>query len=197
LEDPDQPAMTIDPARWVDDHGDALYGFAMLRLRDADLAAEVVQETFLEALRGRAGFRGDSSERTWLVGILKHKILDQFRSRARRERGVGGDEPGESIEAMFFDEKGGWKAAVPDRFGPPDGALGRAEFWATFRACLAELPKTYADAFTLCELDGLSGAEACKILAITPTNLWARLHRARLLLRRTLGDRGFGRDQGG
>src|SRR3954452_15062567 len=99
----------IDPDRWVDDHGDALYGYAMLRLRDADSAAEVVQETFLEALKGRSRFLGRSSERTWLIGILKHKIVDSFRRRARRERGIGGEDlPG--IEAgEFFDERGSWK----------------------------------------------------------------------------------------
>ena len=189
--DQDQP---IDPDRWVDDHGDALYGYAMLRLRDADSAAEVVQETFLEALKARSRFLGRSSERTWLIGILKHKIIDQFRRQARRERGIGGDEaPGLEI-GEFFDERGGWKVAV-DRWAElPESVVERAEFWEVFRACLAELPTSYAEAFTLCELEELSGPEACKILDVTPTNLWARLHRARLLLRKSLETNWFGRD---
>ena len=191
--DPDQP---IDPDRWVDDHGDALFGYAMLRLRDADVAAELVQETFLEALKGLANFRGQSSERTWLVGILKHKVVDQFRRRARQERGTGGDSPGDPTESEFFDGRGAWKVPVTGRVEPPGDALDRVEFWEAFRACLAELPPIYADAFTLCELEGLPGPEACQVLGITPTNLCARLHRARLLLRRGLEARRFGPGDG-
>jgi RNA polymerase sigma-70 factor (ECF subfamily) len=185
----------IDPDRWVDDHGDALFGYAMLRLRDADQAAEVVQETFLEALRSRASFQGRSSERTWLIGILKHRIIDQFRGRARRERGVGGDDPPVSDPA-FFDNRGLWKAGVARWRELPDDAVERAEFWEVFRAAMAALPATYAEAFTLSELEGLSGPEVCKILGISPTNLWARLHRARLILRRELEARWFGRGRG-
>jgi RNA polymerase sigma-70 factor (ECF subfamily) len=185
----------IDPDRWVDDHGDALFGYAMLRLRDADQAAEVVQDTFLEALKSRGSFQGRSSERTWLIGILKHRIIDQFRRRARRERGVGGDDP-PGIDPEFFDERGSWKAGVARWPELPDDAVERAEFWEVFRAALAALPATYAEAFTLSELEGLSGPEVCKILGITPTNLWARLHRARLILRRELDARWFGQGRG-
>ena len=71
-----------DPEDWVDRHGDALYRYALLRLRSPDLAADVVQETFLEALRARSSFSGRSSERTWLVGILRHKIVDHLRKSA-------------------------------------------------------------------------------------------------------------------
>src|SRR5262249_60497286 len=85
-----------DPETWVDRYGDGLYRYALLRLRAPDLAADVVQETFLEALRVRHTFARRSSERTWLIGILRHKIVDQLR-RASREaaNGVGAlrDEP--------------------------------------------------------------------------------------------------------
>ena len=189
--DQNQP---IDPDRWVDEHGDALYSYAMLRLRNADSAAEVVQETFLEALKGRSKFLGRSSERTWLIGILKHKIIDLFRRQARRERGVGGDEAAGLEVGEFFDERGTWRVAV-DRWAElPEDVIERAEFWDVFRDCLAELPTSYAEAFTLCELEELSGPEVCKILEITPTNLWARLHRARLLLRKSLEVKWFQRD---
>ena len=75
----------IDAERWVDRHGDCLYRYALLRLRAPDLAADLVQETFLEALRVRASFAGRSSERTWLVGILRHKILDHYRRSGREQ----------------------------------------------------------------------------------------------------------------
>ena len=191
--EPDPP---IDPARWVDDHAEALFGYAMLRLRDADVAAEVVQETFLEALRGLDRFGGRSTERTWLIGILKHKVVDHFRRRSRREQGVGGDPRPEAVDAEFFDRRGAWKAGPARWPEAPEDAVERLEFWEVFRACLAELPSIYADAFTLCELEGMPGPEACQVLGITPANLWARLHRARLMLRRGLEARWFGRPSG-
>ena len=180
----------IDPGRWVDDHGDALFSYATLRLRDAEEAADVVQETFLEALKARERFEGRSSERTWLIGILKFKIVDRFRSRSRRERAVGGDDQIDLELVEFFDDRGGWKV----RLDLPELAIERAEFWDVFRACLAELPRSYAEAFTLSELDGMAGPEICEVLGISPANLWARLHRARLHLRRSLKTRWFGQD---
>ncbi len=182
---------SIEPEHWVDRHGDALYGFAMLRLRDADASAEVVQETFVAALRTADRFSGLSSERTWLIGILKHKILDHFRRKARLEAASGDPEAtGQDLDS-FFGAAGNWKAG-PSRWGD-DASLAaeRGEFWEIFRICLAELPPIYADAFTLHELDDLSGEEICEILGITATNLASRLHRARLLLRKSLEIRWF------
>ena len=187
---PMDDATRLDPERWVDRHGDALYSYARLRLRDPDLAAEVVQETFLEALRARASFSGRSSERTWLIGILKHKVVDHFRDRARRGRAPGG--PG-GPPAEEFDPRGAWRAGPSRWAGDPARALEDREFREVFRRCLDDLPPIYADAFTLRELVGLDGAEVCQILDIAPTALWARLHRARLLLRRSLERRWFGR----
>lgn len=188
--DQDQP---IDPNRWVDDHGDALFAFALLRLREAEAATEVVQETFVEALRGRSRFEGRSSERTWLIGILKHKIIDEFRRRSRRESGTTQDRNPEPEVRDYFDRRGEWKAIGHWR-ELPDQVIERTEFWEVFRACLALLPETHAEAFTLSEIDGMSGPEICKLLEITPTNLWARLHRARLLLRQLLNERWFDRE---
>ena len=186
----------IDPDRWVDEHGDALYGYAMLRLRDPDAAAEVVQETFVEALRGLSKFEGRSSERTWLISILKHKVIDHFRRRSRLDRASGQGDLVAFDAGEFFDQRGAWKVSV-GRWGElPDDEVERAEFWEVFRACLAELPPSYAEAFTLSEIEGMTGPEICKLLEITPTNLWARLHRARLLLRRSLEARWFGREPG-
>ena len=181
-----------DPERWVDRHGDALYRFALLRLREPDLAADVVQETFLDALKGRAGFSGRSSERTWLIGILKHKILDQLR-RARRERPIGTGE-GEAIEGAEwpFDRRGHWKEGPRRWAGDPDRILERREFWEVFGRCLDRLPDHLSEAFFRRELDGQTGEAICAQAGITPANLWARLHRARLLLRGCLERHWFG-----
>jgi RNA polymerase sigma-70 factor (ECF subfamily) len=182
--------LATDPERWVELHGDALFRFAMARLRDETAAEEAVQEALVDALRmlARGGFAGRSAERTWLIGILRHKVIDHLR-RARREAPSGDAADLDAIVAETFDRRGFWRSRPP-RWGPdPASAIEREEFLGAFRCCLDAMPATHGEAFRLRELDGLTGEEVCQILGITPTNLWARLHRARLALRRCLEDR--------
>jgi RNA polymerase sigma-70 factor (ECF subfamily) len=180
-----------DPEAWVDRYGDSLYRYALLRLRAPDLAADVVQETFLEALRARHSFAGRSSERTWLIGILRHKIIDQLR-RSNREPATGnGVPPGVSDEPPF-DRRGHWKVAPARWAGDPSRELETREFWDVFGHCLSRLPQGLADAFFLRELDGLGADEVQQTLGITPANFWKRLHRARMLLRECLESGWFG-----
>jgi RNA polymerase sigma-70 factor (ECF subfamily) len=175
------------PESWVDQHGDYLYRFALSRLRDAKTAEEVLQETFVAALQSLDRFEGRSSERTWLAGILKHKILDHFR-RSGREAGLADrDEPAD-VHAEWFDQDGHWKLDEnsPAEWGDPDRALDQSRFWEAMGRCLGELPSRTARAFTLREIDAEGTDAICKELEITPTNLWVMLHRARLHLRRCL-----------
>ncbi len=183
---------TGDPEAWVDRHGDSLYRHAMLRLRSPDLAADLVQETFLEALRSRETFAGRSSERTWLVGILKHKIIDHFRRTGRHQALVNGVVANEAVDSAF-DRRGHWKTGPAAWGGEPSRHLETREFWEAFGRCLSKLPEGLADAFILRELDGLDSAEVRQVLGITDVNLWARLHRARSLLRNCLESTWFGR----
>src|SRR5437879_5218028 len=97
----------IDPERWVERHGDYLFRFALLRVREPDRAADLVQETFVEALRSRGSFTGRSSERTWLVAILKHKVIDRIRKQAREPARSGGD-AAEVAESGDFTPAGHW-----------------------------------------------------------------------------------------
>jgi RNA polymerase sigma-70 factor, ECF subfamily len=179
------------PESWVDSHGDCLYRFALLRVRVPELAAELVQETFLEALRGWENFAGWSSERTWLVGILKHRIIDHLR-RTTRERVALGESSSRPIDDPTFDARGHWRA-IPDSWrGDPSTVLETREFWDVFGACLSRLPRGLADAFFLREVDGLSAEETRELLQISADNLWTRLHRARSLLRDCLQKNWFG-----
>jgi RNA polymerase sigma-70 factor (ECF subfamily) len=176
----DRPALA--PETWVDQHGDALYCFAMARVSDPELAADLVQETFLEALRGRASFQGKSSPRTWLTAILKHKIIDELRRSRRLPRS---DEPLSSEPAIekLFDRRGHWKTA-PGRWGDEPGAiLDRREFWEVLGQCVLRLPEHLADAFLAIELGDVDRERACARFEITAANLATRLYRARLLLR--------------
>jgi len=69
--------------------------------------------------------------------------------------------------------------------------LEKKEFWEVFQKCQEKLPQTSSDAFTLKEVDKMSGKEICEILNITQANFWVLLHRARLQLRKCLEDNWF------
>ena len=185
----EQPVATpveggTDPAEWVDRHGDALYRYALLRLRNAELAEDIVQECLLAALDARDSFTGRSSERTWLVGILKRKVIDHVRRTTREP--TSDVEQDDHYEKKAFDAKGFW-ALAPGRWGGDPGSdTENTEFWAVFRTCLENLSPRLAEAFLLREMDQMESEDVCQVLGLTPTNLWARLHRARLGLRRCL-----------
>ena len=176
-----QPGSVVDPAQWVDRHGDTLYRFALSRLRDAEAAEEVVQETFVAALGARDQYSGKGPEGAWLLGICKRKVVDHVRRRNRPDTGSGGDFGPDPSETMF-DAKGNWRFDPRVLKGRPEGALEREEFWQAFRGCLQRLSQRQADAFTLRELEDLTSDEICKELAISASNLWVLLHRARLSL---------------
>ena len=169
-----------------------LLRYAMLQLRDQDLAEDVVQETLLAALEGRARFSGKSSHKTWLTGILKHKIIDLIRRKSREQPLTSADDKSEAdaIDAMFK-ENGHWQQ-FPADWGNPEKSLEDRNFWAVFELCSQLMPARIARVFMMREVMELSTEEICKELAITPTNLWVMLHRARLSLRECLEIKWFG-----
>jgi RNA polymerase sigma-70 factor (ECF subfamily) len=186
-DDPNLPSpadpQALDPGAWLERHGDALFRFAMQRLRDRNAAEEAVQECFVAALAARDRFTGASSERTWLIGILKHKIIDLLRRRTRER--IRQSEP-DAGAPDDFDERGLWRGRVGRWPGDPREAMQTEEFRRALADCISALPEKYAIAFVLREIDGVDSQEICQLLDISPTNLWARLHRARLGLRKCL-----------
>jgi RNA polymerase sigma-70 factor (ECF subfamily) len=186
------PAMDKpDPTAWVDEHGDALYRFALLRVKDTHVAEDLVQDTFVSALEGLDAFKGESSVRTWLVGILKHKILDKFRKGARELVTADLEALEGETEDETFNRLEQWRHAPSSWRDSPDKLLENKEFWKVFVGCLDGLPESFRRAFALRELDGLTTEEVCKILEVTATNLWVMLHRARARLRNCLDDNWF------
>lgn len=182
-------ATVPDPERWLQEYGDALFRYALRRLHDAAHAEDVVQETFLAALQARANYSGRASEKTWLTGILKHKIVDFIRKQVR-EPTVGdisalADTATESGVDELFDDRGHW-IHPPGDWGNPDKALHNQQFLAAFEACLEHLKPAHAQVFTLKELGGQSVEEICNELGITTTNCGVMLYRARMGLRRCL-----------
>ncbi|OEU66000.1 MAG: hypothetical protein BBJ57_10185 [Desulfobacterales bacterium PC51MH44] len=176
---------SLNPEDWVDNYGDALYAYALRRVREPDLAEEMVQETFLAALHTRESFRGQSSEKTWLVGILKHKILDHFR-KSSREWPLRYSASHENSVEDVFDQNGNWIDGPSKWPFDPSKSLEQKEFLKTFYQCLSKLPPRLAQVFILRELDGLGGKEICDLMSISPNNLWVMLYRARMHLRNQL-----------
>ena len=182
---------SADAGRWLDEHGDYLYKYAIFRLRDESAAEDCVQETFLAALKAYEKFEGRGSERTWLVGILKHKIIDHFR-KSEREAPLGEDVDEGPEHLEFFERTdqwaGHWNAdrAPSDWHATPAELIERTDFWKVFSDCLTPLPQRTASVFTMREVDGLKSEEICEILSISANNLWVMLHRARLHLRNCL-----------
>lgn len=182
-----------DPEEWLTRHGDALYRYALMRGRDSALAEDLVQETLLAALRARRDFAGRSAERTWLISILRHKLIDHLRRHAREQIL---DEPlddDEVTDALFDSAENHHWQRPPQDWANPSAALEQKQFWLTLSECLEALPPRQAQVFALCEIDGLTGGEACKVLDLSSSNLWVMLHRARLRLRQCLESNWFDR----
>jgi len=178
----------------IESHRNYLLRYALLQLRDQGAAEDAVQDTLLAALQGAARFSGKSSLKTWLTGILKHKIIDQMRRQSREQPLVSGDDEGsesEAVDALFL-EDGHWRQP-PSNWGDPDKALENKAFIEVFEQCAKNMPAKTARAFMMREVMELSTDEICKELEISTTNCWVMLHRARLSLRECLELKWFGK----
>ena len=176
-----------DIAAQLDAHRGYLLRVARLQLRDEALAEDVVQETLLAALSGST-FSGKSSLKTWLTGILKHKIIDAIRRKQREPllASTFDDECDiEDLDGLFKSPFGAWDSP-PAEWGDPEQALNRSQFFDIMDFCLDKLPPNTARVFMMREVMGLESDEICKELAITANNLWVILYRARMSLRECL-----------
>ncbi|GJL73819.1 MAG: putative RNA polymerase sigma factor [Nitrosomonas sp.] len=172
----------LNTQTWLEEYGDYLFCYAMLKVKDNHLSEDLVQETFLAAIMAANSFSSQSSIRTWLTGILKHKISDHFR---RQKREVMIDDLVDQTEKdgldIFFKANGGW-INKPDAFPNPEAALQQHEFWKIFQQCLARLKPKQAEVFLAKEIYGMSNADICKDFTLSSTNVWVLMHRARLSL---------------
>ena len=180
---------TLEPEQWVDRYGDFLYNYAVIRVSDAEKAADLVQETFLAGLRAAGGFQGKSSERTWLVSILKRKIVDHYRKQyASKESSFGRSEE-DFRDGKPYREDGPHKGHWNEGMGPhsnsllPEGKLEQEELMKIIGDCISRLPPNLESVFVMKMIDETESEKICKELGITPSNLWVMLHRARLRLR--------------
>jgi RNA polymerase sigma-70 factor (ECF subfamily) len=176
--------VSLDPAA-LEEHRRYLYRYAIQQVRDAEAANDLVQDTLVAALENGDRFQGRSAVRTWLVGVLKHKIADSFRHRARAPVSLDA-----LADADWRDESG---ADVVERLvgaapaaQEPANAEARRRFWEACQARLDRLPAQAARAFVMSDVLGHDSAHVCHSLGITAANLWTTLHRARRRLQAEL-----------
>lgn len=182
--------VAVDTGEWVEQYGDYLFRFAMFRVNRRELAEELVQETFLAAHAARDRFERRSSVKTWLVTILKNKIIDHFRKASR--------EPDESIDDMgveavhsSFNRLGIWNAWLGEWESTPERLLEQKGFMERLHKCVNSLPEKFRRVFLLRVVDDVSTEEICKELSISANNLWVILYRARMQLRECLDKNWF------
>ena len=169
-----------DLDRWIEAYGDEMYRYALLRLRDAHAAEDVVHDALVAGIRSAAGFEGRSSEKTWLIGILRHKVLDAMRAASRdREWTSSVRASVDGHVSLPARDRRDWGRIAPEE---------QSEFRAAVWKAIAALPDPMRQAFCLKEIDGLSGPEICEALSISQTNLWTLVHRAKLRLRTDLAE---------
>jgi RNA polymerase sigma-70 factor (ECF subfamily) len=176
----------------IEKHRPQLVKFAMLQLRNATAAEDVVQDTLLAALQSGSSFAGQSSVKTWLVGILKHKIIDLIRKRSREQPLESADDESDIVDLQdaVYRQDGHFRESPAD-WGNPEAALDQRRFFEVLERCMEGLPKKTARAFLMREVMGLETEEICKELAITTSNCWVLLYRARMALRECLEGRWF------
>jgi len=164
-----------------------LLKFARLQLRNDAWAEDAVSETMLAAISRPQGFEQRSQLKTWLVGILKHKIIDAMRQNSREVCLSSGndDEGADPLEHMAFKTDGHF-AEKPAEWGNPEQELNSRQFFEVLEACTDKLPAVQGRLFLMREWLELSSEDICKELSLTPTNLYVQLHRARLRLRECL-----------
>lgn len=163
-----------------------LLRFARLQLRNDAWAEDVVSETQLAALHRPETYKGQAQLKTWLVGILKYKILDHL--RAYRHDALQDNSPDaqtDPLDDMPFNAQGK-HAETPCDWGGPQQQLHERQFLQVLEACLEKLPPVQARLFLMREWLELTAEETCKEMGLTPTNLYVQLHRARLRLRACL-----------
>jgi len=179
-----------DAVLWLNEYGDYLYRYALFRISNHEVARDMVQETLIGAWKARANFRGDSTRQTWLIGIMKNKIIDHIRKeiRSRHLSDALENDPTSS----FFDSTGHWTQPVHGWEDDPERLVRNQDFHKVLHHCLSALPERHRHIFTLREIKGEDTESVCNSCNITSSNLHVIMHRARLALRSCLEKNWFG-----
>ncbi|WP_316847097.1 sigma-70 family RNA polymerase sigma factor [Pedobacter psychrodurus] len=182
-------AELIDPHSWVVRYADYLFTYAVSRLNDEEVAKDLVQETFLAALERLDKFEGNCSEKTWLTAILKYKVIDVYRKKARGlDQEMKKVKNGEEEDEFFYPEEGNWRVEHwPQEMGieEPDALISK-EFMEILQNCMKKLPQLWLAIFTMKHMDEEETSEICSALSVTSANFWVIIHRTKVNLRACL-----------
>lgn len=179
----------LHPEKWIDSYADYLFNYTITRVNDAEIAKDLVQETFLAGLKSAKNYKGEAAERTWLIAILKRKVIDHYRkinsSKGKAEVRMG--------YSAHTDSQGDWlEEQVADPFSSFESdAIENEELGLAIHSCIANLPKKQALVFTMKTIQGMDTETICNELDINPSNLWVLIHRARTTLMGCLNQNWF------
>ncbi|WP_375325341.1 sigma-70 family RNA polymerase sigma factor [Flagellimonas sp. GZD32] len=179
----------LHPENWVDQHADYLFNYAVGRVSDAEIAKDLVQETFMAGLNSSKNFKGDAAERTWLVSILKRKVIDHYR-KSNSKKGKAEVRMSYSSDT---DAEGDWlEQQVADPFSKDgDNVMENEELGMAIQDCISKLPEKQALVFKMKTIQDMSTEDVCNELGINPSNLWVMIHRARTALMGCLNENWF------
>ncbi|MCJ8344770.1 sigma-70 family RNA polymerase sigma factor [bacterium] len=175
-------SVDLDPKEWLTNYGTYLYKYAIHRVSDIEVAEDLVQETFLAGIKSKDNFLGKSTEKTWLTGILKYKIIDHYR-RKNKEIPFSKISEKNGIESTLFDKKGHWIGQSSFWSADPEKQVQNSEFMKVLHNCVNKLPKNLATVFKMKMFSEEDSSVICKELNISPNNLWVILYRSRLKLK--------------
>lgn len=178
-----------DLSSWVDEYTSDLYSWAFHKVSNAELAADLVQDTFLAAAEKIKGFREESSPKTWLFSILNFKIIDHYRKKVNQQI----PHENESL-ARFFKPEGDWQESRKPKNWYDDQEehlLDNNDFLIVLKKCLDALPEKWNLCVKLKYISGKNGEEICQELEISTSNYWQIIHRAKLQLRECVDENWF------
>ncbi len=173
------PGNSLEPNKWVDRYSDYLFNYTIVRVNDREIANDIISETFLAALKSAKYFKGEASERTWLISILKRKIIDYYRKiNSRKGKAeVHIDYSNDYNEGEWLEEQ---VADQSDRTAEDE--MENNELGLAILECLDSINEKHAAIFRRKTIDGLDTEAICNEFNITPSNLWVIIHRARTAL---------------
>lgn len=189
LQQNSMPSHQLHPNSWVDSYADYLFNYAVARVNDAEIAKDLVQETFFAGLKSAKNYKGDAAERTWLIAILKRKVIDHYRKINSNK----GKAEVRMSYSSHSESDGDWlEEQVADPYSKLDNnRLENVELGLAIQDCIAKLPPKQAAVFKMKTIQGISTEDICNELGINPSNLWVMIHRARTALMGCLNNNWF------
>ncbi len=172
-----------EPHKWLESYGDMMFQYALPRINDSAIAEDIIQDTFLSALKGLSGFKGQASEKNWLFAILKNKIIDHYRKKTTEQAIISMPDL-KTVDCEWFNDEGAWVSnKIPGDWNASDNQAERKEIQKIISWCKDHLKEMQRAVFTLKYLEDLNSDEICKVLNISSSNYWVLIHRAKLQMR--------------